>query len=288
MHLNQEHPSKCPELFTKLSKDPKQTTLSSSETFAVKRKYAEEEIDDVFLEWIVYDDQPFAVSESPYFKKLMRRVGSWAVPQRTSIKEKLVTLYQCKKSELKTAFEKVASKFSVTCDIWSSPNRMSFFGIKVHYVNNWIVEEKLISFKRLKEKHTGAYLSKLLIDALKEFGIEQRIMGVTCDNASNNCSMIHELELYYLQETPTVWFSTERNQIECAAHVINLAAQAILKHFKFPIDSEYYDEENNQDAVCSALSRLVFFVRKIRRTESLRAHLADFCHKHKVLFMLIR
>ena len=112
----------------------------------------------------------------------------------------------------------------------------------------------------------------------------KKIIGVTSDNASNNLSMVNELEKYYEDSHPMVQFSAYRNQIGCSAHVINLAAQEMLKEFRFPIDAEYYDEERNQDAVCSALSRLVFYIRKIRRTESLRTLLAHNCEKVKVLF----
>ena len=130
-------------------------------------------------------------------------------------------MYQSRKMELRTTLENVSSKISVTCDVWTSPNQKSFFGVKIHFIIDWTLQEKLICFRRLKDVHTGANLAKVLLEVFQEFGIEEKIFCVTCDNASNNSLMVKFVQQHYEEWFPEMIFSVEKNQIECAVHVVN-------------------------------------------------------------------
>jgi hypothetical protein len=65
--------------------------------------------------------------------------------------------------------------------------------------------------------------------------VADRLLGVTCNNASNNSKILAEVEKYYSANYPDSGFSVVWNQM---AHVLNLAAQQILKGFKQPFDSD--------------------------------------------------
>lgn len=118
-------------------------------------------------------------------------------------------------------------------------------GITVHYIDEeWKMNEGLLCFKYLEEEHDGLSLSKAMIEVLEEFGIAERLLGVTADNASNNKTMMAHLEQYYNLKYPKSGFSVDWNQIECLAHVLNLGAQQILKEFKNPIDADTYEPGN--------------------------------------------
>jgi hypothetical protein len=82
--------------------------------------------------------------------------------------------------------------------------------------------------------------------------------------------MLAEVEKYYAANYPDSGFSVVWNQVECMAHVLNLAAQQILKGFKQPIDSDTYDASSDSaDQLDSAVSRLSFLCRKIRSSPKL-------------------
>ncbi len=67
------------------------------------------------------------------------------------------------------------------------------------------------------------------------------------------------------------------------AHVINLAAQQILKNFKQPVDVETYDAgSESNDKMVTAVSRLSFLVRKIRRSPKIRRLMAKVCRENEV------
>jgi hypothetical protein len=135
------------------------------------------------------------------------------------------------------------------------------------------MQEGLLSFKYLEEEHDGLSLSKAMMEVLEDFGIAERLLGVTADNASNNTTMMSHMEQYYKEKYPNAGFSVIWNQIECLAHVLNLGAQQIFKNFKVPIDAETYEPGLTSmilDCMVSALSRLSFLCRKIRLSPKMR------------------
>ena len=55
-----------------------------------------------------------------------------------------------------------------------------------------------------------------------------QILGITCDNASNNDTMVEALA------TIMSHFSGEANRARCLAHIVNLVAKIILRQFDMP------------------------------------------------------
>jgi hypothetical protein len=201
---------------------------------------------------------------------------------------RLEEIYLIKKTELKSKLNSFKSKFSITCDIWTSKNQLSFFGFTIHYIDNdWKLQESLLAFKFLEGEHDGFNLAEYLVEVLEEFGITDRLLGITADNASNNSTMISHLDEYFKKSYPDAGFNGIWNQVECMAHVLNLGAQEILKGFKNPIDVDTYeaDSDSNDDMV-SAVSRLSFLVRKIRKSPKMRRLMQQICLEKGEIFLV--
>ncbi len=86
------------------------------------------------------------------------------------------------KAKLKTDLayyrDKFDQKFALTLDAWTATNQQPYFGITIHWINkNWQLESKLLNMISLKEKHAGLYFFRLLMENLKDFGIEDKIIG---------------------------------------------------------------------------------------------------------------
>ena len=68
------------------------------------------------------------------------------------------------------------SKYSITCDMWTSQNNLSFFDLTIHYIDeNWEMQEELLAFKYFTGEHDGLSLSKAMISILEDFGITERL-----------------------------------------------------------------------------------------------------------------
>lgn len=145
----------------------------------------------------------------------------------------------------------------------------------------------MLSFKFLEGDHDGKSLSKAMIEVLEHYEIADRLLGVTMDNATNNTSMMAEMKQYYDENYPNAGFSTEWNQIECMAHVLNLGAQEVLKNFKQPIDKETYEAgSDSADNMVTAVSRLSFLCRKIRLSPKTRRVMSKICAEKGVKYLV--
>jgi hypothetical protein len=139
----------------------------------------------------------------------------------------------------------------------------------------------------LEGEHDGKSLSVAFINVLEDFGIADRLLGVTADNASNNSTMLAHIEEYYSKNYSEAGFSVAWNQVECMAHVLNLGAQQILKEFKQPIDKDTYEAgSDSSDDMVTAVSRLSFLCRKIRLAPKLRRLLGIVCNEKDVKYLV--
>jgi hypothetical protein len=83
---------------------------------------------------------------------------------------RLEEMFNQKKQEMKERLNRSKSKYSITCDVWTSKNQLSFFGFTIHYINDdWQMKEELLAFKFLEGEHDGKSLSVAFIDVLEDF-----------------------------------------------------------------------------------------------------------------------
>ena len=94
------------------------------------------------------------------------------------------------------------------------------------------------TFSRASKAHTGTYLAARIVECLHEYGIQQKvrrsyttviksltipqILSLVCDNASNNDTMVKELEVLL----PS--FKGQRMHVRCFAHILNLVVKVFF------------------------------------------------------------
>ena len=59
---------------------------------------------------------------------------------------------------------------------------------------DWKLQQAFLDFDVVIGSHSGEALAQSLFNILVAFGIEDRLLAVTSDNASNMCKMVNELE----------------------------------------------------------------------------------------------
>lgn len=68
-------------------------------------------------------------------------------------------------------------------------------------------------------RHTGRYLARELEALLTSFGIQKKILSITCDNASNNDTMIQAINLE--------GFRGVESRVRCFPHILNLSVKVL-------------------------------------------------------------
>jgi len=118
------------------------------------------------------------------------------------------------------------SKLSIALDCWTSPFSQAFIAITGYFIDaDWVYREVLLDFKPIHGAHTGANLSSILMETLVKHRIEDRVFGLTTDNASNNKTLVDSLQQALSDSTIII-------RIPCLAHVIQLSLNQLLGHIK--------------------------------------------------------
>jgi hypothetical protein len=250
------------------------------DSFMAQKPFDQNILSGKIIRWIIKNDLPFSMVDNEDFADIFNYLKTESgLKSRKTLMSRMTELYGTTKTALCKPMETTTSKIPITCDMWTSKNGLSFFGITGHWIdNNYVIQ----SFKFVEGEHDGKNLANELIAILEELGIIDKLMCITGDNASNNTTMIEDMEKIYWRKKPSAEFTLVWNKIECITHVINLAAQALFKNFKQQLDSDTYIE-NNSDAM---LSRLSFLVHKIRLLPKMKRTMKSLCEEMDKTFLV--
>jgi len=124
-----------------------------------------------------------------------------------------------------------AAKISLALDRWTSPFQQAFMAVTGYLIDQeWSYREALRGFEPLHGTHSGANLSDVLLGILHQYGIVDRVLTITTDNASNNNTLMEKIQepiqiLRVSNHLPTI-------RVPCLAPVIQLSLKELLGHIK--------------------------------------------------------
>jgi hypothetical protein len=122
---------------------------------------------------------------------------------------------------------------SLTCNAWQASNTDGYFAVTGHWIEEpytgfWELNSALFGFVRLNNAHNGKRLGGALFKIVDRLGIahkasahdlicscccshQMRQIGhVTCDNASNNDTMMEFFAIYIEKKTKIPYLHNER------------------------------------------------------------------------------
>ncbi|KAF4617981.1 hypothetical protein D9613_012955 [Agrocybe pediades] len=92
-------------------------------------------------------------------------------------------------------FQAYPGKLHLCADGWTSPNVIAFIGTTIHWVVDGKIVSAILDFIKATKAHAGVYLAARIAECLREYKIQDKIMGFTADNASNNDTLVQELSV---------------------------------------------------------------------------------------------
>ncbi|OJT02096.1 hypothetical protein TRAPUB_7442 [Trametes pubescens] len=176
--------------------------------------------------WCARRHRPYAIVEDPEIQEVFRMLYSRVyIPSRTTVSRDVRTLHRDMKLGLMQLLAGLSCRLHLCVDGWTSPNVLSFLGITVHWHWDGEIRHVILDFVRLTSAHTRAYLAEKVVECLKEYGIEEKVLVVTCDNAESNAVMLREMAKL------VPGFRGPQVRVRCFGHVLNLVVKAILSQF---------------------------------------------------------
>jgi hypothetical protein len=170
--------------------------------------------------------------------------------------------------------------------VWTSKNHKAILGVIGHWLTpDFKYQGRVLEFSELSGSHSGENLAEVLQKMLVELQIEEKLLTITADNASNNETLASELYFNlaekYNSEDATISdkgrlrFQGVDSYIRCLAHILNLIVRDILSALKSGDHKSALEacdllQENKKIGQHSALARLRIMALWILRTPQRR------------------
>jgi BED zinc finger len=184
-------------------------------------KNEQEERDKLVGVWVVCDNQPFSVVECEEWRRMITKFDPrYRFHNRHTLKNNIVDLFKEKLEIVKLAVQQIPGKVALTSDMWTASNSSSFLSLTIHYVDSsWKLKNFLLDIIPIEVRHSGYNMANAIIEVLRQFGLAEKTLALTTDNAS---SMISCGE-FILEELEEEFQNLDFAHYRCAAHVLNLA-----------------------------------------------------------------
>nr|XP_055074907.1 E3 SUMO-protein ligase ZBED1-like isoform X2 [Misgurnus anguillicaudatus] len=133
-------------------------------------------------------------------------------PTRDYLANQLIpTWYKIEKSNVISELAEVHS-VALTCDSWTSIAQDHYLTVTAPYLVEGKMKQKVLQTKAVYTAQTGHVVAEEIVDILKDYGIFDKVVAATVDNAANMDVAIKRLEFV---------------KLGCFAHTLNLAAQSL-------------------------------------------------------------
>ena len=195
-------------------------------------------------------------------------------------------------------------QISLTTDTWSSSSSLEFAAVTAHWIDSEFMQfGQLLGLIHLdKVHHTGEYLAQVLLQITEAFHCTKAVFTITRDNASSNDVMVKVFESRSRSSSiniPAQYpsnFSHVNGNVRCFAHIINLAAQEMIKQLKVePGDEDIYAYEEGKAEVIpsskgkvSTLLKVWKLIYTFRNRRQLRDQLQRHCELHLITYRRLK
>ncbi|KAM9929618.1 hypothetical protein OXX59_001070 [Metschnikowia pulcherrima] len=245
------------------------------------------------LMMIIANNLPFSLVDSKTFKAhvLYLRDDAPSI-SRSTLRRKLTEIYEMKTLNMKEKFAANTSLFALTMDEWRSSNDFDFLGITLHFYNNSCQKENYtIGFEALNKhlSYTGKVLYDCLIKVLRDYGIENRIISITRDNAGPMNTMMD-----FFRCGTSISEIEFHGDIRCIGHILNLSTEDFLKFTYFKksssqefkasianIEEEHPEFKDSAERMSSLPNAMRFIILKIRYNHEMKNGFLDLVEKKK-------
>ncbi|XP_034093328.1 zinc finger BED domain-containing protein 1-like isoform X2 [Gymnodraco acuticeps] len=185
-------------------------------TLAAKGKMTVEKCEECHRKvtaFVVKRLHPFSEVEAPTFRDMLFTLNpNYTPPTRDYLTNHLIpSWYEIEKSNIITELSEV-SHVALTSDGWTSIAQDHYLTVTAHYLVEGKMRQKVLQTKAVYKAQTGIVIAEEIADVLTDFGIFDKIVAVTVDNAANMDVAIHRLQFV---------------KLGCFAHTLNLAAQSL-------------------------------------------------------------
>ncbi|GAA5881865.1 hypothetical protein JCM1840_006821 [Sporobolomyces johnsonii] len=204
-------------------KEQGQQKLTDLPAFAHFGKLEPPEVLQAFAVWCACHGRPFAITDDSKLHGLLDEVVRRHRPSASAMSAAVRDLADFCQEEVLGMIERAVGGIYLALDAWTSPNGVEVLGVLAFFktkVGKGELKHDVVpvSFQPLVDRHSGAYLAEVVRDICEVYDIQEKVLGIASDNASNTGKMMEELEDYGIG--PDKW-----------VHILNLLVSTLFAYF---------------------------------------------------------
>jgi len=149
---------------------------------------------------------------------------------------------------------------------------VEYICITAHFIDEeWQPQKRIVKFTAIKTPHTGIVVFNTMVKFIREWKIEDKLLALTLDNASNNGTMMKLMKTHLINKK-MLFCGGRLFRQRCAAHVINLICQAGLDYLS-PMISK----------ICETMKYIQSSTARKEKFEEIVSQLGISCEKNPCL-----
>ncbi|KAH9803374.1 BED-type domain-containing protein [Citrus sinensis] len=173
---------------------------------------------------IIMGELPLSFVDNKGFRHFCSvAIPQFVMPSRRTIGRDVIELFLEEKTMLKSLICNNKQRVSLTTDLWTSVQNMSYMVITAHFIDSdWCLNMRIISFSAI-EDHRGKSIDKKIVACLQDWGIE-RLFAITVDNATANDVAVGYVTMQLLswRNDDALVLAGQYMHVHCCAHILNL------------------------------------------------------------------
>lgn len=191
-HLTR-HLAKCLPLHLD-ENDPKQAKIILGSAGVGNFTYSQSRMREGLADFIVNSKKPLALDEDEDFEEFIQLYlqPAYKKVSRNTSRTDILKKFDGRKNLLIAEFASHATGISFTSDMWTGCNGSPYICVTSHYIDakTWMLIKKVIAFRTIPYPRTGRHIHEVILNILKEYGVESKNFSLGLDNAAANVSAI--------------------------------------------------------------------------------------------------
>ena len=182
-------------------------------------------VKELIAKMIMVHEYSFRMVEHEWFNIVLKYLNPLYTPMgRRAIRAECMRVYKKEKEKLKVALQEV-DYISLTTDLWTSNQTIAYMCVVAHYIDTeWKLQTRVLAFMELDPPHSGHVIADAIWDCVTDWKIENKVISITLDNASNNDVAVRDLKAKFTfrrcKQFEGIYF-----HVRCCAHIVNLVVQ---------------------------------------------------------------
>uniref|UniRef100_Q38743 Transposase n=1 Tax=Antirrhinum majus TaxID=4151 RepID=Q38743_ANTMA len=174
-------------------------------------------------QFIVQNELPFSFAQNELFENFLQKAVQCKFKKisRATCFRDGVKQYEKEIIVLRNEFKNFNGRISLTSDLWQGSGSYHFSCITAHWIDkDWIMRKRIIEFAQLDSPHNGDCIRDATMSSLNYWGIKDKIMSISLDNASNNVNAIKSLK-----PAMNLILGGQLFHVRCICHILHLCVK---------------------------------------------------------------